>query len=188
MIDAASGTDHETIRVEGGIHNVYVTPDGKFAVAGSIPARLLDVIDTATNTLAWTSKLSGPGSARWRLLRTPMDQRSRSSSTFRLSRHRSGRLRLAQRSETDSSARTTWTGEGDARHPGIAVAWPCDHSHGKLLGDEKWYGYVAAYSLPDFKLMKLVPVGSHPEWLTIPPDGKNLYVACAGRRRHRCCR
>lgn len=25
-----------------------------------------------------------------------------------------------------------------------------------------------------------MPVGSHPEWLTIPPDGKNLYVAIAG--------
>jgi YVTN family beta-propeller protein len=39
---------------------------------------------------------------------------------------------------------------------------------------------VAAYSLPDYKLVKIVTVGSHPEWMTIPPDGKNLYVGCAG--------
>jgi YVTN family beta-propeller protein len=45
----------------------------------------------------------------------------------------------------------------------------------------KYYGYVAAYSLPDCRLLKVVPVGSHPEWLTIPPDGKTLYVAIAGR-------
>jgi len=52
---------------------------------------------------------------------------------------------------------------------------------GKVLwATSKWYGYVAAYSLPDFKLLKIVPVGSHPEWLTIPPDGKDLYVALAG--------
>jgi YVTN family beta-propeller protein len=44
----------------------------------------------------------------------------------------------------------------------------------------KYYGYVAAYSLPECKLLKVVHVGSHPEWLTIPPDGKNLYVAIAG--------
>jgi YVTN family beta-propeller protein len=44
----------------------------------------------------------------------------------------------------------------------------------------KYYDYVAAYSLPDFKLLKTVPVGLHPEWLTVPPDGKNLYVAVAG--------
>ena len=24
-------------------------------------------------------------------------------------------------------------------------------------------------------------MGRHPEWLTIPPDGKGLYVACAGK-------
>lgn len=45
----------------------------------------------------------------------------------------------------------------------------------------KWFDYVAAYSLPDFKLVKHVHVGLHPEWLTIPPDGKNLYVAVAGK-------
>jgi len=49
-----------------------------------------------------------------------------------------------------------------------------------LWSTSKYYGYVAAYSLPDCKLLKVVPVGSHPEWLTIPPDGKNLYVSIAG--------
>jgi len=44
----------------------------------------------------------------------------------------------------------------------------------------KYYGYVAAYSLPDCKLLKVVPVGSHPEWLTIPAGGKSMYVAIAG--------
>jgi YVTN family beta-propeller protein len=37
-----------------------------------------------------------------------------------------------------------------------------------------------AYSLPDFKLLKTVTVGLHPDWLTIPPDGKDLYIAVAG--------
>ena len=45
----------------------------------------------------------------------------------------------------------------------------------------KWYGFIAAYSIPDYKLIKVVPVGHHPEWLTIPPDGKNVYVALAGQ-------
>ena len=44
----------------------------------------------------------------------------------------------------------------------------------------KYYGYVAAYALPDCKLLKVVPVGSHPEWMTIPPGGTTLYVAIAG--------
>ena len=52
---------------------------------------------------------------------------------------------------------------------------------GKILWTtSKWYDYVAAYSVPDYKLIKIVDVGSHPEWLTIPPDGKDLYVGVAG--------
>ncbi|MCI0628945.1 MAG: hypothetical protein L0387_46080, partial [Acidobacteria bacterium] len=44
----------------------------------------------------------------------------------------------------------------------------------------KYYHAVMAYSLPDYKLLKTVIVGSHPDWLTIPPDGKYVYVANAG--------
>ncbi len=39
--------------VKGAIHNVYVTPDGKYVVSGSIPGRMLTVIDQATETIAW---------------------------------------------------------------------------------------------------------------------------------------
>src|SRR5262249_14671471 len=49
-----------------------------------------------------------------------------------------------------------------------------------LWTTSKYYDYVAAYSLPDYKLLTVVQVGSHPEWLTIPPDGKAMYVGCAG--------
>jgi YVTN family beta-propeller protein len=53
---------------------------------------------------------------------------------------------------------------------------------GKMLWvTSKYYDFVAAYSLPHYKLLKVVPVGLHPEWLTIPPDGKSLYVAVAGK-------
>ena len=52
---------------------------------------------------------------------------------------------------------------------------------GKMLwATSKHYGAIAAYSLPDYKLLGFVKVGSHPDWLTIPPDGKHVYVAVAG--------
>jgi hypothetical protein len=41
-------------------------------------------------------------------------------------------------------------------------------------------GRVTAYALPECKPLKIVPIGSHPEWLTIPPGGKTLHVAVAG--------
>ena len=40
-----------------------------------------------------------------------------------------------------------------------------------------------AYSLPDLKLLGSVQVGSHPEWLTLTPDGKKAYIAAAGDNR-----
>src|SRR5947209_5262176 len=58
VIDTSSLTNVKSIPVKGEIHNVYVTPDGKYAVAGSIAASTISVIDTATDTLAWTLKMS----------------------------------------------------------------------------------------------------------------------------------
>ena len=49
-----------------------------------------------------------------------------------------------------------------------------------LWAKSKYYDSVIAYSLPDYRLLKVVKVGLHPDWLTIPPDGKSLYVAVAG--------
>jgi YVTN family beta-propeller protein len=49
-----------------------------------------------------------------------------------------------------------------------------------LWATSKYYDSVIAYSLPDYKLLGVVRVGLHPDWLTIPPDGKCLYVAVAG--------
>jgi YVTN family beta-propeller protein len=39
---------------------------------------------------------------------------------------------------------------------------------------------VYAFSLPELKLLGEVPVGRHPDWLTLTPDGRYMYVANAG--------
>ena len=44
----------KSIPTKGGIHNVYVTPDGKHVVAGSIAGRLMTVIDAKTEEPVWT--------------------------------------------------------------------------------------------------------------------------------------
>jgi YVTN family beta-propeller protein len=65
--------------------------------------------------------------------------------------------------------------QGSPSH-GIGIA-----PDGKTLWlNSKWYHYVAAYSMPDLKLLGIVPVGHYPDWLTFSPDSTRLYVACAG--------
>src|SRR5207253_8673074 len=39
--------------VRGNVHNTYVTPDGKFVVAGSVVGKTLTVIDVQTEDIAW---------------------------------------------------------------------------------------------------------------------------------------
>ena len=53
VIDTVAMKRIKTIPTKGRIHNTYVTHDGKYAYAGSIPGKSLNVIDTATDTMAW---------------------------------------------------------------------------------------------------------------------------------------
>ena len=53
VVDAATLTRTKSIPVRGRLHNIYVTPDGKYLITGSIPKKLLTVIDLATDTVAW---------------------------------------------------------------------------------------------------------------------------------------
>src|SRR6202451_3138092 len=52
--DAATLTLKKTISTNGGrLHNVYVTPDSKYVVGGSIPAKTFYVFDLEKEQLAW---------------------------------------------------------------------------------------------------------------------------------------
>ncbi|MCP6769792.1 hypothetical protein NL529_33595, partial [Klebsiella pneumoniae] len=56
VIDTTTLTNVKSIPVEGAVHNTYVTPDGKFVVSGSIPSKVITVIDAKTETPAWKLK------------------------------------------------------------------------------------------------------------------------------------
>ena len=53
VIDAKTLTLTKSILVKGRLHNIYVTPDGKHLITGSIPAKLMTVIDLETETPVW---------------------------------------------------------------------------------------------------------------------------------------
>src|ERR1019366_9870867 len=56
VIDTSSLQRIKTIPVDGGVHNVYVTPDGKYAVSGSIENKAATVIDLHSQQAAWGDK------------------------------------------------------------------------------------------------------------------------------------
>jgi YVTN family beta-propeller protein len=182
VIDTASLTRVKSIPVDGAIHNVYLTPDGKYVLAGSIPTSVISVIDAATNTLAWSVKMSS-GIRPMAFIKNP--DGSTKEIVVQLSDfHGFALVDFAAHKEikrvtlpdVPGQERVTDGVQGAPSH-GLAIT-----PDGKVLwATSKWYDYVAAYSLPDLKLLKVVQVGLHPEWLTIPPGGKNLYVAVAGK-------
>jgi len=182
VIDTATLTNVKSIPVEGAVHNVYVTPDGKYAVSGSVVSSVLSVIDTATNQVAWTKKLSS-GIRPMAFLKN--DNGSTKAIIVQLSNfHGFAVVDFASREEVKRVTIPDVPGqqkviEGIQGSPSHGLALSKDQK--VLWVTSKWYEYVAAYSVPDFKLLKVIPVGSHPEWLTIPPDGKDLYVAVAGK-------
>ncbi len=181
VIDTKSLTNVKSIPVKGAIHNVYVTPDGKHAVAGSIPEKTISVIDTATNTLAWTLTLDAgirPMAFTWNA------DGSTKEIVVQLSDfHGFAVVDFAARKEVRRVTLPDPPGqhkdlEGLQGSPAHGLAISPD---GKTLwSTSKYYHAIMAYSLPDYKLLKTVIVGSHPDWLTIPPDGKYVYVANAG--------
>lgn len=181
VIDTATLTNVKTIPVQGGIHNVYVTPDGKYAVAGSVISGMINAIDTATDTIAWTWKET---SGIRPMVFTTNPDGSTKEIIFQLSNFHGfvvgdfathKEISRVTMPDPAGQERVIDGIQGAPAH-GLVVS-----KDGKTLWTtSKWYDYAAAYSVPDYKFVKLVPVGSHPEWLTIPPDGKDMYVGCAG--------
>ena len=181
VIDTASLTNVKSVPVNGRLHNVYVTPDGKYAVAGAIPARTISVIDTATDTLAWTLTLdagirpmaftTNPDGSTKDLIVQLSDFHGFAVVDFAARKERR-RITLPDPPGRHKEEETL---QGSPAH-GLAVT-----PDGKVLwSTSKWYHSVMAYSLPEYKLLKVVEVGQHPDWLAITPDGKSLYVAAAG--------
>src|SRR5713101_343860 len=60
VIDTTSLKRTKSVAVDGSVHNVFVTPDGKYAVSGSIENKAATVIDLATENAVWEVKFDRP--------------------------------------------------------------------------------------------------------------------------------
>jgi YVTN family beta-propeller protein len=181
VIDTTSMERVKSITVKGGVHNTYVTPDGKFIVAGSIPGKILTVIDGQTEEPVWT--VSFENGVRPITFETNPDGSTKRMFVQISNLHGFAVVDFATHKEVNriilpdipGKEKETEGVQGSPSH-GIGIT-----PDGKILwATSKWYGYVFAYSMPDLKLLGSVPVGDDPDWLTFTPDSKSLYVACAG--------
>ncbi len=178
VIDTASGTLARTIPTKGGIHNAYVTPDGKYVVAGSIQGRTINIIDTATEQPAWTIEMD--------LGIRPM--------TFSANPDGSTKWIFVQLTNLNGFAVVDFqTRKEVARitHPALppgrsTVPEGSDPSHGMavtpdnktLVVNSRLHNALYAYSLPDLKpIGQAWLTGKGAGWVTLTLDGKTAYVA-----------
>ena len=180
MIDTSSNEISATISVHGGVHNTYVTPDGKYAVAGMIGARNITVVDTETDMPVWATY--------WDLGIRPMTfDTNADGSTRRIYAQLSnfngfGVLDFETRKEvtrveypTVSSDQQTPGHGGNTAH-GIGVT--PDNQY--LVANSSLNSSVYVYSLPGLELVGGVRVGHSPNWVTITPDSRFAYISVSG--------
>ena len=191
IVDAATLTLKKTIPSNGGrLHNVYVTPDNKYVVGGSIPQKTFYVFDLEKEQLAWAMPMDL--GVRCMAIETNPDGSTKRVFSQMSTLNGFAVIDIAQQKEV---ARVTLPKvPQDFDSGGYRDNEP---SHGiGVAPDNKtlWVTSIPnnaayAYSLPDLKLIGHVdlpsekvaghagPLSAGANWVTFTPDGKELYVS-----------
>jgi YVTN family beta-propeller protein len=180
VIDTTSLERVKSIPTKGGIHDIYLTPDGKYVVAGSVSGKLVTVIDVQTEQPVWELNFdkgvrtmafeSGPDGSTRRIFVNVSDFNGFEVVDF------AERKMVAKIKVPDEPSGGKIRGLSHDPAHGIGVA-----PDGKTLwANSKYADAVFVYSLPDLKLLGHVATGSLPEWLTFTPDSKKVYISTRG--------
>lgn len=178
VIDTATMTRVKTVPTKGTIHNPYVTPDGKYVVAGSIVGKSVNVIDAATETPAWTLDMdlgvrpmafatNPDGSTKWIFVQM---SGFNGFAVIDFATHKE--IKRIKNPDLPPGKATVPQGS-DPSH-GMAVT-----ADGKtLVVCSRLNNYLYSYSLPDLKNIGAAELtGKGAGWVTLTPDGKTAYVA-----------
>jgi YVTN family beta-propeller protein len=179
VIDTASQERVKTIPIKGGVHNTYVTPDGQWVVAGSIPGKTITVINQKTEEIAWVMEMdlgirpmafttNPDGSTKWILVQL---SEFNGFAVVDFATHKEiKRITLPEL----PAGKAKYLFGGNESH-GMAVT----PDQKTLVVNSRLNSSVYLYSLPDLSLQASIEVGKSPDWVTLTPDGKKAYVACA---------
>lgn len=177
VIDVARGKIVGHLDGGLGMHTIRLSPDEKRLYAGSILTQEIYVIDVEKNKVL---KIL-PFSQGVRPFAFTKDEKILYAQL--------SRTHGFQRMDVDKAV-VTRTVDLPSLGPDFKPPeyWPHNVNHGlELSPDEKYLfaagsagDYVAVYTHPDLKLVKVIPVGKDPNWIVFSPDGKYAYVGCRG--------
>jgi YVTN family beta-propeller protein len=196
IVDAATLTLKKTIPANGGrLHNVYVTPDNKYVVGGSIPQHTFYVFDLGKEQFAWA--MSMDKGVRCMAIETNPDGSTKRVFSQMSELNGFSVIDFAEQMEAARIVLPKAAQEFD--HGGYRTNEP---SHGiGIAPDNKtlWVtsipnNAVYEYSLADLKIIGKVdlpgekiagrdaPLSAVANWVTFTPDGKELYISNSGMR------
>jgi YVTN family beta-propeller protein len=180
VIDTGTLQNLKNLPTKGTIHNPYVTPDGKYVVAGSIVGKSVNVIDTRTDQTAWTLDMdlgvrpmafmtNADGSTKWIFVQM---SGFNGFAVVDFATHKE--INRIQNPDLPPGKQTVPAG-ADPSH-GMAVT-----PDGKtLVVCSRLNNELYTYSLPDLKVTGRGELGGKgAAWVTLTPDGKTAYVAMA---------
>jgi YVTN family beta-propeller protein len=180
VIDLVALERTKHIRILGGVHNTFITPDSKFVVAGSTGGSVATVIDTELERPVWSIHFEG--GVRPICFETNPDGSTKRMFAQITNLHGFAIVDWAQRKEVGRinlpdlpPAQRNNEGIQGAPAHGILIT-----PDGKTLwSTSKFNSAVYAYSMPDLKYLGEVKVGKVPDWISFTPDSKKMYVANA---------
>jgi YVTN family beta-propeller protein len=196
VVDAKTLTLKKTISTNGGrLHNVYVTPDGKYVIGGSIPSKKLYVFDLASEELAWDLQMdlgvrpmaieTNPDGSTKRIFIQMSDLNGFSVVDF-AGRKEVTKVPLPEPPQQfdHGGYRTAEPSHGISVAPDNKTLWvtsiPNNAVYVYSLDTLKQIGSV---ELPSIKVAgDPMPVSAVANWTTFTPDGKYLYISNAGLR------
>ncbi len=182
VIDTASLQRVKTISIKSGVHDLNVTPDGKYVIVGNArgakpPANVMTVVDTGTNEIAWTMPMTPApspmavsknpdGSTKWVFAQNGRDN------GFQVVDFATRKIINTIKFDIAGQPQNPFGPPAPAH--GIAVT----PDQKTLLVNSRMNSALYVYSLPDLKPLGVVDLGGKGAgWLTITPDGKTAYVA-----------
>jgi YVTN family beta-propeller protein len=180
IIDTTSQEVIKHIQTGANGHNPYITPDGKYVLAGSIQGKNISVIDTKTQEVAWTITLdlgirpmamsvNPDGSTKWIFAQLTGYN---GFAVIDFATHKE----INRIKNPDLPPGHENVPPGNEPSHGIAVT----KDQKTLLVNSRINGALYSYSLPDLKPQRTAFLtGKGAGWLTISPDGKQAYVANA---------
>src|ERR1700691_3452084 len=196
IVDAATLTLKTTISANGGrLHNVYVTPDNKYVVGGSIPAKTFYVVDLDKEQLAWAMPMdlgvrcmaieTNPDGSTNRVFAQMSTLNGFSVIDFAEQKQVARVTLPSVPQEFDSGGyRSNEPSHGIGIAPDNKTLWvtsiPNNAVYEYTLADLKLIGKV---DLPSEKIAgRAAPLSAVANWVTFTPDGKELFVSNSGVR------